>query len=60
MDRDEIPRIYELRDTLRDSASWDDYIQNFDDSVGAPIKQKCFKDIDAELQKLDNTAWDFC
>lgn len=58
--RNELPRIYELRDFLKNRRLSNTYFQDFDNSIAAePVKLKFFRDIEADLQGLDDNAWAF-
>ncbi len=58
MHRNELPRIYELRDQLKNPISLDAYFQDFENSYASdPRKRKQFKDLESGLKKLDVDAW---
>jgi hypothetical protein len=60
MYRQELPRVYELRDLVQYSSSPDAYFQNFEKSLSKiPPKLKQFRDIERDLQGLDAEAWAF-
>jgi hypothetical protein len=50
----ELPRLYELRDQLRDPLSPDAYDFEIRDNN---LKRKQLRDIEAELQGLDDASW---
>lgn len=58
MHRNDLPRVYELRDLLTDPVPADAYFANFDASLTElPIKKARFIEIEGELQGLDAEAW---
>jgi putative transposase len=58
--RRQLPRIYELVDLLPVPMPPDAYFQNFEASLGQiPQKLKQFRDLERELQGLDDSAWRF-
>jgi hypothetical protein len=60
MFRSELPRIYELRDLLPAPIPAGAYFQNFDETLASlPQKLKQFRDIEADLQTLDDAAWSY-
>ena len=60
MHRNELPRINEIRDLLRNPDSPDTYFQDFDNSIAANcVKRKHFIDIERDLRGLDNVAWNW-
>ncbi len=59
MHPNELPRISEIRDLLRNPAAPNAYFQDFDNSIATePVKLKHFNDIESDLQGLDPDAWD--
>lgn len=53
-----LPRIYELSDSLQNPGRSDNYFQGIGSLIsGESIKLKVLKDIEAELQVLDDAAW---
>jgi hypothetical protein len=60
MHRTTLPRIFELRDLLRNPDTPSAYFRDFDSSIATePVKRKHFIDIEADLQGLDPGAWDY-
>lgn len=60
MFRKELPRIYELRDLLSTPLPPDGYFRNLDQSLTEiPQKLRQYRDIEQELQGLDEKAWAF-
>jgi hypothetical protein len=60
MSRHELPRIYELRDSLANPSSQNTYFQDFENSIAAhPVKRKHFIHIEADLSGLDLVAWTY-
>jgi hypothetical protein len=60
MARNEMPRINELRNSLKNPNSLDTYFQDFENSILAlPVKQKHFIHIEADLSGLDPVAWTY-
>lgn len=58
MFRGQLPRIYELRDLNATSAPAGAYFHNLDESLAEiPQKMKQYRDIEADLQALDDDAW---
>jgi len=58
MFRDQLPRLYELRDTISEPAPAGAYFQSLDESLAeTPQKLKQYRDIEADLQALDQAAW---
>jgi hypothetical protein len=58
--RQELTRVYELRDLIERSSSLDAYFQNFEKSLSdIPQKLRQFRDIERDLQGLDADAWIF-
>ena len=56
--RNELPRVYELRDMAQSPPSMEAYFYDFDYKLGdSPVRLKHFRDIEAELRGLDATAW---
>jgi hypothetical protein len=56
----QLPRIYELRDWLPTPLPPDAYFRDLDRSLAEiPQKLRQFRDIEADLQGLDATAWHF-
>jgi hypothetical protein len=60
MFRNELPRIYELRDLLPNPPPADSYFRDLDRSLAEiPQKLRQFRDLERALQGLDLAAWDF-
>ena len=60
MYRNELPRIYELRDLLPDSIPANAYFQNLDTSLlNSPLKLRYYRDLEQDLAGLDAAAWAF-
>jgi hypothetical protein len=60
MFRKQLPRIYELRDLLPTPLPPDGYFRNLDQSLAEiPQKLRQFRDIESDLQGLDQSAWNF-
>ena len=60
MFRKEIPRVYELRDLIKNPESPDAFFQDFDRSVrDEPSKKEIFFARENDLRCLDETAWQF-
>jgi len=58
MYRDELPRVFELRDLLPTPLPSAAYFQKFEQSIlDEPVKRKHFRHIEADLQQLDLAAW---
>ena len=58
MCRDELPRIFELRDLLPRSLPPTAYFQRFEESLAEfPPKKKIFRHLEVQLQQLDPIAW---
>ncbi len=58
MYRNELPRIYELRDLLPNPLPPDAYFRDLDSTLATiPQKLKQFLDIESDLQGLDAAAW---
>jgi hypothetical protein len=58
--RPELPRIYELIDSLPTPVPADAYFHDFDASLAQiPQKLRLFRDIEQELEGLDVAAWRF-
>jgi hypothetical protein len=58
--RQELPRVFELRDLAQNSSSPNAYFQNFEKSLAEiPQKLRQFRDIERDLQGLDVNAWVF-
>lgn len=59
MFRKELPRIYELRDQIKNPTSPNAYFQYFDSSCrDHPDKLQIFRARENELQELDSSAWE--
>jgi hypothetical protein len=60
MYRKEIPRVYELRDMAQTPPSPGGYFSDFDNKLQeSAVRLKHFRDIEAELQGLDASAWSY-
>jgi hypothetical protein len=60
MHRNDLPRVYELRDLLPDPVPPEAYFSNFDESLTEwPVKKERFLTIEADLAGLDVDAWAF-
>ncbi len=60
MFRSQLPRIYELRDLLPTPLPARAYFQDLDNTLTEwPQKLKQFRDIEADLQSLDDVAWSY-
>ena len=60
MFREQLPRVYELRDLITRPTAPDAYFQYFDDSLrDEPSKMKVWCARERELQRLDANAWRF-
>ena len=58
--RNDLPRIYELRDSLPNPLAPNTYFRDLDNTLAAwPQKLKQFRDIESDLQGLDATAWTY-
>jgi len=59
MYRDKLPRIYELKDLVKDAQSPDAYFQKFEDtlSINGQKMQK-FIELEAALEELDPESWE--
>jgi hypothetical protein len=58
--RQELPRIFELRDLAPDPASPEFYLRNLDQSLAdIPQKLKQVRDLERDLETLDPAAWAF-
>lgn len=58
--RNDLPRIYELRDALPNPVPPKAYFHDLDNTLAAcPLKLKQFRDIEHDLQGLDATAWSY-
>jgi len=58
MYRKELPRVYELRDLIRDPCASNAYFQNFDASLkDEPLKKKVWLARERELDRLDLASW---
>lgn len=60
MYRNELPRIYELRDLLPNPLPTGAYFRDLDSTLATiPQKLKQFRDFESELQGLDAAAWTY-
>ena len=60
MSRNTMPRMYEIRDLLSDPELPNSFFRNFDVSIAEiAVKRKIFTDLEAELQGLDDAAWNY-
>jgi hypothetical protein len=60
MYRKQLPRVYELRDMAQSPPSAEAYFSDFDNKLQEnPVRLKHFRDIEAELQGLDASAWSY-
>ena len=60
MYRKQLPRVYELRDMAQSPPSAEAYFSEFDNKLQEnPVRLKHFRDIEAELQGLDASAWSY-
>src|ERR1700758_4436280 len=60
MFRGQLPRIYELRDLIRDPSSTDAYFQKFDKHIQDSTSARGIYDRwEKDFQFLDNDAWTF-
>lgn len=60
MFRQEMPRVYELRDLIADPSKPCAYFQNFDDSIrDEPSKKQVWLAREREFQRLDPDSWQF-
>lgn len=60
MFRAKLPRIYELRDLLSDPPPTGAYFRDLDRTLSEwPQKLKQYRDIEADLQSLDDAAWSY-
>jgi hypothetical protein len=58
--RTELARVYELRDMAQSPPSPEAYFSDFDKKLQeSPVRLKHFRDIEAELQGLDASAWSY-
>lgn len=56
--RDDLPRVFELKDMLADPSHPDAYFQNFEESLNRnPSKREAFQRLERQLAVLDNNAW---
>lgn len=54
MSREELPRVYELRDPINDPTATGAYFQDFDNSIrDEPSKKQAWLVWDQEFQRLD-------
>jgi hypothetical protein len=59
MFRKALPRVYELIDLIKDRSAPTAYFQDFDNSLRLePLKKQVWLAREAELDKLDEDAWD--
>ena len=56
MYRKQLPRVYQLRDTIQNYDP-NAYFQDFDNRLRNPPVIQHFRDIDTELLGLDDNAW---
>jgi hypothetical protein len=60
MFREQLPRVYELRDLITRPTASTAYFQDFDNSLGdEPSKMKVWRAREREFQRLDPDAWEF-
>jgi len=60
MFRQEMPRVYELQDLIRDRSASSAYFQNFDNSVrDKPEKRKMWLARERVFQRVDPESWQF-
>jgi len=60
MYRKQLPRVYELRDMAQSPPSAEAYFSDFDNKLQENrVRLKHFRDIEAELQGLDASAWSY-
>ena len=60
MFRQEMPRVYELRDLITDPSKPCAYFQDFDDSIrDEPSKKRIWLAREREFQRLDPESWQF-
>jgi len=60
MSRQEMPRVYELRDLITDPSNPCTYFQNFDDSIcDESSKKQVWLAREREFQRLDRESWQF-
>jgi hypothetical protein len=60
MSRQELPRVYELRDRIKDPRSPNAYFQDFDNSIAnEPLKKQVWRKREQELRGLDPESWEF-
>jgi hypothetical protein len=60
MYRKQLPRVYEIRDMAQSPPSAEAYFSDFDNKLTeSPVRLKHFRDIEAELQGLDASAWSY-
>jgi hypothetical protein len=55
--RDRFPRVFALRDLLPDPSPERAALPALDDTLMLPGKRELFERIEADLQRLDDTAW---
>ena len=59
MFRNELPRVYEIRDLIQDPNQADAYFKDFDNSIREPSKNRVWLEREQAWQKLDPDAWAF-
>jgi predicted small metal-binding protein len=59
MFRKELPRIYELRDQIKNPDSPNSCFQNLDNNLQDPSAMQAFRRIEDDLEGLDFAAWEF-
>src|SRR3984893_11399064 len=60
MYRKQLPRVYELRDIAQSPPSAEAYFSDFGNKLEeSSVRLKHFRDIEAELQGLDASAWSY-
>ena len=60
MFRQELPRVYELRDLISDPSASGAYFQDFDNSIcNEPSKKRTWRAWEDEFQQLDSDSWQF-
>jgi hypothetical protein len=59
MFRKELPRIYELRDQIKNPDSPNSCFQNLDNNLQDPNVMQAWRRIEDDLKELDHATWDF-